>query len=123
MQPLHLVGNQRVVHSVGSRVKNFLTWIGSGQCFAAKDGSAIFGLGLEISPKNHKFFYFFPLSDKKKSLWVGSKTGQPLYNEGQRFDWFGSRPISSRGFNPRNLQSTLDPKLSQKYTKKIIKIE
>jgi len=65
--------------------QNFMTKVGSDQFFVARVGSAIFGLGLllEFSPKNPKFFNFFPLDKKnlirsdQKVPW--SKMGWPPY--------------------------------------------
>jgi len=63
--------------------QNFLTRVGSGQFFVAWVRLGQVGSGQvwvriwKISPKNIKFFNFFPIGSKK-SLWVRSKAGRPF---------------------------------------------
>jgi len=77
--------------------QKILTRAGSGQFFVARVGSGqpfmVWGWFWKISPKNVKFFNFFPL-DKKNLSGSGqkvprSKAGQPLF-------YFGSKVSSGR---------------------------
>jgi len=71
--------------------QKFLTWVGSGQFFVAQVGSGqpfmVWVRIRKISPKNVKFFNFFP-SGQKKSLRVGKYPGQSrvglLFTAGQK---------------------------------------
>jgi len=80
-----------VVMSPGQK---FLTLVGSGQPFM------VWVWILKISPKNVKFFNFFPFGSKKIALgWVGEYPGWSwvglLFTVGQKLALVGLRPISN----------------------------
>jgi len=62
--------------SVGSGLKFFDPSL-AGSTFLLRLGLSSLILVWKISPKNTKFFKFFP-SDQKKSLWAGSKSTQVI---------------------------------------------
>jgi len=78
------------------RGQNFLTQIGSGQIFVARVRSGqpflVWVWIWKISPKNVKFFNFFPHQVKKMSSgWVGL-----LFTAGQKYVRIGLGPISTK---------------------------
>jgi len=80
-----------------------LTWVGSGQIFVSRVGSGQPSLVCvwvwKFFPKNPNFFNVLPFRSKNISLSQVKKYPDQsrlglLFNEGQKYAWVGSRPIS-----------------------------
>jgi len=113
---------------MGSGLKT-LTWVRSGQFFAARVGSAIFGLGLGLEnfPQKSQIFKFFSPRVKKIALgWVKKYPGQSqvslLFTGDQKYarvrsDQGPSLNQTLHSFKPGHFPIIFDLGLLQKYKK------